>query len=57
MAFLEQLKSIRLEINPNEITESSKAEMLKTLAEMESLVSSLKQRLLQEEMPAASPKA
>ncbi|MCF8439776.1 MAG: hypothetical protein K9H23_05515 [Saprospiraceae bacterium] len=55
-AFLEELKSIKLEIQPSEISDSSKAEMLKTLSEMELLVKSLKQRLLQEEMPAASAK-
>ena len=56
-AFLEELKSIRLEINPSEISDSARAEMLKTLGEMESLVKSLKHRLLQEELPATSPKA
>ena len=56
-AFLEELKAIRLEIQPSEISDSTRADMLKTLGEMEALVKSLKQRLLKEEIPAVSAKA
>jgi len=56
-AFLEALKSIRLEIQPSELSDSTRADMLQTLSEMESLVKSLKQRLAQEELSSASPNA
>lgn len=56
-AFLKELKSIRLEIQPNELSDSTKTEMLQTLHEMELLVNSFKERLLKEEVPAASAKA
>ncbi|MBK9013727.1 MAG: hypothetical protein IPM82_06365 [Saprospiraceae bacterium] len=56
-AFLEELKSIRLELQPSEISDATRADMLKTLSEMELLVKSLKQRLLKEETPTTSAKA